>query len=140
MELPVDEVLGPSTVNIGTISGGRAPNVIPDQAMASLMFRLVSDPDPLRRAVAEICDGLVEANEILCIPAVRLGVVDGFDTTVVAYTTDIPAFLGAWGEPYLLGPGTIHVAHTSEERVEKPQLAAAPGLYKTLVKRLLAGC
>jgi acetylornithine deacetylase len=140
MELPVDEVLGPSTVNIGTLSGGRAPNVIPDQAMASLMFRLVSDPDPLRRAVAEICDGLVEANEILCIPAVRLGVVDGFDTTVVAYTTDIPAFLGAWGEPYLLGPGTIHVAHTSEERVEKTQLAEAPGLYKTLVKRLLAGC
>ncbi|MBA3975448.1 MAG: peptidase dimerization protein [Candidatus Solibacter sp.] len=140
MELPVDDVLGPSTVNIGTLSGGRAPNVIPDQAMASLMFRLVGDPDPIRRAVARICGGLVEASEILCIPAVRLGVVDGFDTTVVAYTTDIPAFQGAWGEPYLLGPGTIHVAHTSMERVEKSQLAEAPGLYKTLVKRLLAGC
>jgi len=58
---------------------------------------------------------------------------------VVAYTTDIPAFLGAWGEPYLLGPGTIHVAHTSEERVEKDQLLAAPGLYRNLVKQLLAG-
>lgn len=138
LQLPVDDVLGPCTVNIGTLSGGRAPNVIPDQAMASLMFRLVGDPAPLRRAVAEACEELAEANEILCIPAVRLGVVEGFDSTVVAYTTDIPAFQGAWGEPYLLGPGTIHVAHTSEERVEKTQLAEAPGLYKTLVKRLLA--
>jgi acetylornithine deacetylase len=137
--LPTDEVLGPCTVNIGTLSAGRAPNVIPDAATASLMFRLVDDPAPLRAAVAEACAGLAEANEILCIPAARLGVVDGFDTTVVAYTTDIPAFLGAWGEPYLLGPGTIHVAHTSEERVEKDQLLAAPGLYRNLVKQLLAG-
>lgn len=138
IELPVDDVLGPCTVNIGTLSGGRAPNVIPDDAAASLMFRLVGDPEPLRRAVAEACDGLVEATEILCIPAARLGVVDGFETTVVAYTTDIPAFQGAWGEPYLLGPGTIHVAHTSAERVEKTQLMEATGLYTTLVKRLLA--
>ncbi len=138
IELPVDEVLGPCTVNIGTLNGGRAPNVIPDQAMASLMFRLVGDPTPIRKAVAEACAGLVEAREVLCIPAVRLGVVEGFETSVVAFTTDIPAFEGAWGEPYLLGPGTIHVAHTSEERVPKSELLEAVDLYKTLVKRLLA--
>lgn len=138
IELPVDEVLGPCTVNIGTLTGGRAPNVIPDQAMASLMFRLVGDPTPIRKAVAEACAGLVEAREVLCIPAVRLGVVEGFETAVVAFTTDIPAFEGAWGEPYLLGPGTIHVAHTSEERVPKRELLEAVELYKTLVKRLLA--
>ena len=39
---------------------------------------------------------------------------------MVAFTTDIPAFGGAWGEPFLIGPGTIHVAHTLEERVPKP--------------------
>lgn len=138
IELPVDDVLGPCTVNIGTITGGRAPNVIADQAMGSLMFRLVGDAEPIRRAVNEACDGLVEAREVLCIPAVRLGVVEGFKSTVVAFTTDIPAFEGAWGEPYLLGPGTIHVAHTSEERVPKAELLAATELYKTLVKRLLA--
>ena len=56
---------------------------------------------------------------MLEIPALRLTAVEGLPTTVVAYTTDIPAFGGAWGKPFLLGPGTIHVAHTLEERVPK---------------------
>lgn len=136
--LPADPLLGPCTLNIGQISGGRAPNVIPDQAEASLMFRLVGDPAPLREAVAQAVEGLAEAREILCIPALRLGALDGFETTVVAFTTDIPAFGGAWGEPFLIGPGSIHVAHTSEERVPKAQLAEAVTLYQTMVKRLLA--
>jgi acetylornithine deacetylase len=136
--LPQDPVLGPCTLNIGQISGGRAPNVIPDHAEASLMFRLVGDPAPLREAVARAVEGLAEAREILCIPALKLGALDGFETTVVAFTTDIPAFGGAWGEPFLIGPGSIHVAHTSEERVPRAQLAEAVTLYQTMVKRLLA--
>lgn len=135
--LPADELLGESTLNIGTLSGGRAPNVIADEAMASVMIRLVNDPAALRGAIAQACEGLAEAREILCIPAVRLGALPGFETTVVSYTTDIPAFGGAWGTPYLLGPGTIHVAHTSEERVEKDQLLAAVGLYESMVRQLL---
>lgn len=137
IQLPVDELLGPSTLNIGMLSGGRAPNVIADAANATLMFRLVTDPDPLRKAVLDACDGLATATELLCIPALRLGALEGFETTVVAYTTDIPAFEGAWGTPYLIGPGTIHVAHTSEERVPKSQLVEAVGLYQKMVKRLL---
>lgn len=136
--LPRDPVLGACTLNIGQISGGRAPNVIPDHAEAALMFRLVGDPAPLREAVARAVEGLAEAREILCIPALRLGALDGIETTVVAFTTDIPAFGGAWGEPFLIGPGSIHVAHTSEERVPKAQLAEAVTLYQTMVKRLLA--
>jgi acetylornithine deacetylase len=136
--LPRDELLGRCTLNIGQIEGGRAPNVIADEAMASLMFRLVGDASPLRAAVARACEGLAQADEILCLPALRLGAVEGFQTTVVAYTTDIPAFQGAWGEPYLLGPGSIQVAHTAEERVPKAQLAEAVTLYHDLVKRLLA--
>jgi acetylornithine deacetylase len=135
--LPVDEVLGPSTLNIGLISGGRAPNVVADHAEASLMFRLVGGPEPIRAAVRAACDGLVEAREILCIPALRLGALDGFATTVVAYTTDIPAFGGQWGAPYLLGPGSIHAAHTSEERVPKDELLESVTLYRALVERLL---
>ncbi len=138
IELPVDAVLGPCTLNIGLLSGGRAPNVIPDAAEAALMFRLVGDPDPLRQAVAQAAGTLAQANEILCIPALHLGALDGFETTVVAYTTDIPAFGGAWGQPFLLGPGTIHVAHTSEERVPKAQLVEAVSIYGAMVKRLLA--
>jgi acetylornithine deacetylase len=139
LQLPVDDVLGRSTLNIGLISGGRAPNVIADEASATLMFRLVGDPAPIREGVARACGGLVEANEILCIPPLRLGALPGFETTVVAYTTDIPAFGGAWGKPFLLGPGTIHVAHTSEERVSKKELVEAVGIYQSLVRRLLSG-
>lgn len=138
IELPTDPVLGPCTLNIGLLSGGRAPNVVPDSAEAALMFRLVADPDPLRAAVQHAAAALADPVEILCIPALRLGALEGFDTTVVAYTTDIPAFGGAWGRPFLLGPGAIHVAHTSQERVPKAQLLEAVAIYQAMVKRLLA--
>jgi acetylornithine deacetylase len=78
----------------------------------------------------------VEANHVLEIPALRLGALDGIETTVVAYTTDIPAFGTAWGQPFLFGPGTIHVAHTLEERVPKRQLLDAVELYQRMVQDL----
>jgi len=138
VELPVDEVLGPSTLNIGTISGGRAPNVIPDEARAELFIRLVGDSADTRRRMAEAVKGFrgIELNEVLEIPALRLTAVEGLPTTVVAYTTDIPAFLGKWGQPLLFGPGTIHVAHTLEERVPKKQLLEAVEIYQRLVVQL----
>lgn len=137
MELPVDELLGPSTMNIATLTAGRAPNVIPDYAKAEVFIRLVDSGDTTAAAVAEAVAGKAEAREVLRIPAVRLGALDGFESTVVAYTTDIPAFGGAWGQPFLLGPGTIHVAHTAEERIPKKQLFEAIELYQGLVQRLL---
>ena len=80
--------------------------------------------------------GQAELREIIEIPAVRLAAVEGIPTTVVAYTTDIPAFGGKWGQPLLLGPGTIHVAHTLEERVPKRQLLEAVELYQQVVRQL----
>lgn len=137
MPLPAHPVLGPSTLNIGTIAGGRAPNVIPDFAQAEIFIRVVDDVTELRREIAAAAEPDAEANEVLLIPALHLGSIDGFETTVVAFTTDIPAFSGAWGEPFLLGPGSIHVAHTTEERIPKAQLLESVGLYKNLVERLL---
>ena len=75
--------------------------------------------------------------EVLCIPAVRLGSIEGFETTVVSYTTDIPAFGGAWGKPFLFGPGSIHVAHTTEERIPKRQLVDAIKMYQRIARDLL---
>jgi len=135
--LPTDQLLGPSTLNIGVISGGRAPNVIPDQAKAELMIRLVDDGVSTRDAIRRAVNGKVEVDEVLALPALHLGSLPGFETTVVCYTTDIPAFGDSWGQPYLLGPGTIHVAHTSEERVPKKQLVEAVQIYKQMVKDLL---
>lgn len=137
VKLPEDQLLGRSTLNIGLIQGGRAPNVIPDEARAELMIRLVDDGESTKRAIVEAAAPDAEAREVLCIPAARLGGLEGFETTVVAYTTDIPAFGGAWGKPYLLGPGTIHVAHTLEERVPKRELVEAAQIYQRMVKQLL---
>jgi acetylornithine deacetylase len=140
VKLPVDEVLGASTLNIGTIHGGRAPNVIPDDARAEIFIRLVTDSATTKRALEEAVspwkDGGVELNFVLEIPAIRLTAVEGLPTTVVAYTTDIPAFGGAWGQPLLFGPGTIHVAHTLDERVPKQQLLDAVEIYRKLVRQL----
>jgi len=134
--LPTDEVLGASTLNIGTISGGRAPNVIADEARAEIFIRLVSDSRETREALARAVAGRAELREVLEIPPVRLGSLDGIETTVVAFTTDIPAFAGRWGEPFLIGPGSIHVAHTLEERVPKQELEKAVPLYQQMVRQL----
>jgi len=135
--MPADPLLGQGTLNIGTISGGRAPNVVADSACAEIMIRLVADPEPVRRAVARAVEGRADAREILCIPAVMLGRLKGFDTTVVAYTSDIPEFGGTWGKPFLLGPGSIHVAHTLDEYVPKRQLVEAVEIYQKMVRQLL---
>lgn len=132
-----DPMLGPSTLNIGTIRGGRAPNVIPDEAVAEIFIRLVDSGDSTRAGIAQAVAGLAEAREVLCIPALRLRALDGFETTVVSYTTDIPAFAGSWGEPFLFGPGSIHFAHTDEERIPKAELIGAIDIYKKLVRQLL---
>jgi acetylornithine deacetylase len=137
VELPTEATFGPSTLNIGVISGGRAPNVIPDQAKAEIMIRLVDDGESTRQALRAAVDGNVELVEVLAIPALRLGSLPGLETTVVSFTTDIPAFGDSWGKPYLIGPGTINVAHTAEERVPKQQLLEAVQIYKSMVRQLL---
>jgi len=136
IQLPVDPLLGPSTLNVGTLSGGRAPNVVADEAKADIMIRLVGDSAGTKAAIERAVDGRAELREVIELPAVHLTEVEGIPTTVVAFTTDIPAFNGTWGEPLLIGPGTIHVAHTLEERVPKAQLLEAVELYQRIVKDL----
>jgi acetylornithine deacetylase len=136
--LPQEALLGATTLNIGTISGGRAPNVVADEAHAEIMFRTVSDPAALRAGVAAAVAGRAEAREVLHTPALRLAGFDDLPTTVVAFTTDIPTFGDAWGKPFLIGPGSIHVAHTAEERIAKKELSEAVEIYARMVTQLLA--
>jgi acetylornithine deacetylase len=136
--LPEDGLLGRSTLNIGTIRGGRAPNVVADHGEAEVMFRTVGDPHELRQAVASAVAGRGEAREVLHTPAIRLSKFEGLPTTVVAFTTDIPTFNGAWGEAFLIGPGSIHVAHTAEERIAKKELCEAVEIYARMTMQLLA--
>ncbi|HLK34409.1 MAG TPA: M20/M25/M40 family metallo-hydrolase [Terriglobales bacterium] len=135
MPLPSDPEVGPCTLNIGMIEGGRAPNVIPDFARAHLLYRLIAPADALRRQILDAVGGLAEVNFVLEIPYMRLRTLAGLPTMIAAFTTDIPA-LTSWGEPLLVGPGSIHVAHTEREHIEKSQLTAAVDLYCTIVRRL----
>jgi acetylornithine deacetylase len=135
MKLPATEGIGPCTLNIGVIEGGRAPNVIPDKAQAQLLYRLVGDSRDLRREIVETVGNLAEVDFTLEIPFVRLHPIDGVPTMIAAFTTDIPA-LSNWGQPLLVGPGSIHVAHTTGEYVEKQQLATAVELYANIARKL----
>jgi acetylornithine deacetylase len=135
MPLPSDPEVGPCTLNIGLIEGGRAPNVIPDYAHADLLYRLVGPSNELRRQILATAGDQVEVTFPLELAFQRLRTINGLPTMVAAFTTDIPR-LSNWGEPLLIGPGSIHVAHTEGEYIEKQQLAEAIDLYCRIAKQL----
>ncbi len=137
MPLPSDPEIGACTLNIGLIEGGRAPNVIPDYAHADLLYRLVGPSDELRRQILAAAGDAVQVTFPLELPFLRLRTVDGLPTMIAAFTTDIPK-LTNWGEPLLIGPGSIHVAHTEGEYIEKQQLAEAIDLYYRIAMQLSA--
>jgi acetylornithine deacetylase len=134
MKLPSEPEIGPCTLNIGTIEGGRAPNVIPDYARAQLLYRLIGPAEQLRREIVATVGDLAKVEFTLEIPFVRLQTFEGLPTMVAAFTTDIPA-LSNWGQPLLVGPGSIHVAHTEGEYVDKKQMHAAVELYCQLARQ-----
>ena len=136
LKLPTNPKAGPCTLNIGQIEGGRAPNVIPDHAVAQLLFRLVGPAEELRQQITDAVAGKAEAHFRLEIPYLELGTVPGIETMVAAFTTDIPA-LTRWGRPLLIGPGSIHVAHTDGEYIEKKQLLDAIDLYAHIARHLV---
>jgi acetylornithine deacetylase len=135
MKLPEDAEVGPCTKNVGSIQGGRAPNVIPDFAKADIFYRLVGPTEALRGEIMEAIGDLAEVRFTRETPFLRLRTLDGLPTMIAAFTTDIPS-LSNWGEPLLLGPGSIHVAHTTGEFVEKKQLVEAVDIYCSMAKKL----
>ena len=138
LPLPVTEDVGPSTLNVGTFEGGRAPNVIADHAEAQVMIRLVGPAAETRAEVLRAVAGLAEADFTLEIPFQRLRAIEGMPTMVAAFTTDIP-WLTNWGEPLLMGPGSIHVAHTAHEKLAKRELREAVELYVKVARGLVSG-
>lgn len=134
---PEDPVLGQTHYTVGLIEGGVAPNVVPPSASAEVLVRSVGDHDVLRAVLAATVGEQAEVEEVLEVPPVRLETREGFESAVFAYTTDIP-LLGNWGTPLLLGPGSIHVAHTDHEHVQVDDLLEAVDLYERLASALLA--
>lgn len=136
MEFPHNPDIGPSTMNIGIIEGGRATNVIPDFAKAQLLFRQVGPSEVLRQKIISAVGSRTQVDFVLDIPYMRFRTLPGFDTMTASFTTDIPK-LTNWGEPLLLGPGSIHVAHTDREFLGKRELFEAIELYVRIAKELL---
>jgi acetylornithine deacetylase len=133
---PNDDFFGDTTVNIGTIDGGAALNVIPPTAEAGLAIRLTTKMQPIEDALRSIVRDRGEIEILSFSEPVKMLEVDGFNKKVVRFTTDIP-HLPNWGKPLLLGPGSILVAHTKDEFVKKADLEHAVSLYVDLVKNLL---
>ncbi|HEV2576796.1 MAG TPA: M20/M25/M40 family metallo-hydrolase [Acidobacteriaceae bacterium] len=136
LKLPVVEGIGETTLNVGLISGGRAPNVIADKAEAHILVRLVGPAEGIRNAIVNAVDGRCEVSFSLELPFVQMRALDGFETMVAKFTTDVPS-LTNWGEPFLLGPGSILVAHTPDERIAKRELLEAVELYVKLARQLV---
>jgi acetylornithine deacetylase len=134
---PVDPELGETFYTVGLISGGIAPNVIPPAADAEMMFRTVGPHEPLRELIEAHAGQLVSVEDVLVVPPVKMQAIDGFESTVFSFTTDIP-LLARWGAPLLLGPGSVTVAHTADERVAIAELHRAVDLYERLARMLLA--
>ncbi len=132
VELPCDETLGASTMNIGMINGGVAANVIPPDAEAELLFRVVTSNDSLKRIIEGVARSRVEVEYTFGCDPVFTEKLEGFETAVVAFTTDIPA-LSNWGKPLLFGPGSILDAHTAGEKISKRELVSAVDVYRRMV-------
>jgi len=137
LEWPSDQLFGATTVNIGHLSGGVADNVIAPAAEARLMIRLVTPPEVVEQIIERWADRRASLEWGPMVPPVKLGVVDGFDTSVAAFATDIPA-LTNWGTPFLFGPGSIHVAHRDDEFIDVAELRAAVDSYVRLARACLA--
>jgi acetylornithine deacetylase len=136
IEWPADDFFGETTCNIGVISGGVRSNVIPAEARASLHIRLATDAAKIRDLLERVVDGRASLEFSSTHDPQRMLRVDGLEETVVRFTTDIP-YLTNWGQPLLIGPGSILEAHTAHERVKKSDLLQAVEIYSSLTLRLL---
>jgi acetylornithine deacetylase len=137
MDWPSEPDLGTTYYTVGLIRGGVAPNVIPPEADAEVMFRTVGAASDVRRLLDARFTGRLALEDVLEVPPARLRAVPGFDPAVFSFTTDIP-FLDRWGEPLLVGPGSVTLAHTADEHVEIADLEKAVEIYAELARRLIA--
>jgi acetylornithine deacetylase len=137
LSLPIEPEIGSSTLNIGLIEGGRAPNVIADKAEAHLLIRTVGPSQEVKDLILKAVGDRAKVTFSLDLSYVRMRKVGDLPTMVAKFATDIPT-LTNWGEPFLLGPGSIHVAHTPDEKISKKELLECVDLYVELATSLVS--
>jgi acetylornithine deacetylase len=134
LTLPADPTFGTTSYSVGLIGGGVAPNVVPARASAEVMFRTVARADDVLEVVKSL-EPLVEVEEILRVPPVRLTTIPGIPSASFPFTTDIP-LLDRWGVPLLFGPGSFLVAHTDDEHLDLGEFERAIASYGQIVTSL----
>lgn len=139
-EWPTTE-FGKTTLNVGVVDGGVAQNVIAPHASAAIMMRPTDDPDRILARVRELITASTSLEVLTKAPPVKLRVVDGEETCIVAFGSDVPhlspLLRARHGAPLLFGPGSILDAHTDHERVKLKDLDAAADAYERMAVRLL---
>jgi acetylornithine deacetylase len=131
-----DPVMGKSVLNVGTIKGGVAANVVANHASAEVSIRSALPTKQVLRKVKAVVNRKVLIEVLMQSEAQRLFTVPGLEQIVLPFGTDIP-HLKSFGKPLLLGPGSFLVAHTEREKIEKRQLSEAVEIYENLVRKLL---
>ncbi|KAJ4328720.1 hypothetical protein N0V84_000719 [Fusarium piperis] len=144
LELPWSEEFGNSTLNIGKIEGGVAGNVIPASASAIGGVRVAAGtPDEVRDLIR---GAVLESDANLEVEFSTYGIgpvpidhdIDGFDTIILSYGTDIPNLKGSH-KRYLYGPGTILNAHSAHEFLTVSDLEEAVRGYRVIITHALSG-
>lgn len=138
---PVTADFGDTTLNVGLIAGGVAPNVIAAAASARIMMRPTANPDDVLAQVRSLLTSTTSLSVLTKAAPVRLHTVSGEQTCVVAFGSDVPHLLPVLqsrsGRPMLFGPGSILDAHTSHEQVAIKDLVDAASAYERMCVRLL---
>ena len=137
LKLPRNKILGKTTINIGKISGGRAPNIISDSASAKIDVRTVGNNDEVKRIFRRaIVNGKLKTdmdfepvfNDLGEIPK-RLGL----ETLVASYFTET-YFWRKKAKTVVFGPGDYRYAHSAFERISKRELQKAAEVYFKIIK------
>ncbi|TFL17222.1 acetylornithine deacetylase [Jannaschia formosa] len=149
---PTDPRFAPpwSSLQVGTVSGGQALNIVPDIAVAEIEARAIAGTDPLDLlgpviAAAEAAG--IEAETISAYPALalaadhplaaRIAALSGRDPLpAVSYGTEAGLFQAAGIPSVVCGPGDISRAHKPEEYLTRDELRAGCGLIRRLGESL----
>ncbi|WP_413204937.1 acetylornithine deacetylase [Rhodospirillum sp. A1_3_36] len=144
-----------STLQVGTIRGGRAVNIIPDHCSAELEARAIAGVDPasllteVRDAVQALSqEGFeTEWRMLSTYPALALGAdaplarlmaeLTGEEPlAAVSYGSEGGLFQAAGLDAIICGPGDIARAHKINEFITDGELAACETMLRTLADRL----
>jgi len=133
---PNSPIFGQTTVNIGCMEGGVAPNVHAAQAQMNGVMRLSCSVDEAILNLQRLTNPQTTLKILSKSEPRKLYTVDGFETCQVAFGCDIP-HLEKLGTPILFGPGSILDAHTSHERIRKKDLIEAAKAYEQMIRALM---